>query len=315
MSSSNPSPAPAAPAATTTPDLPKSIAFATAGLGGLFGWVIVHPFNTSAVRMNLAVAAADGSKAPSFPAFFMKTVRTQGIRSLYDGLSAGLLRQIFYATSRFGLFEVLRDEVAKHRETDIVSRLFCGVTSGALAAAISCPAEVTLVRLANDSSLPAAERRNYTGVANAFSRILKEEGPGAFFRGVGPFVNRAMLVGAVQVGTYDQFKGSFKKMGVTNAIQNVFCASMSSGLLYSLVTMPFETAKNRMAFQKADPVSGAVQYRSAIQTISTIAAKEGAMKLYSGFMPYYLRCGGHTVFMFMSMEELRKLYYNSQRGV
>ena len=33
---------------------------------------------------------------------------------------------------------------------------------------------------------------------------------------------------------------------------NVFCASMTSGLVYSLVTMPFETAKNLMAFQKPD---------------------------------------------------------------
>ena len=31
---------------------------------------------------------------------------------------------------------------------------------------------------------------------------------------------------------------------------------MSSGLLYSLITMPMETAKNRMAFQRADPTTG-----------------------------------------------------------
>jgi hypothetical protein len=33
---------------------------------------------------------------------------------------------------------------------------------------------------------------------------------------------------------------------------------MMSGLLYSLITNPFESAKNRMAFQKADPVTGKV---------------------------------------------------------
>lgn len=30
------------------------------------------------------------------------------------------------------------------------------------------------------------------------------------------------------------------------------------GRLYSVVTMPFETAKNRMAFQKPDPTTGIV---------------------------------------------------------
>jgi hypothetical protein len=45
-------------------------------------------------------------------------------------------------------------------------------------------------------------------------------------------------------------------MGITEQFQNTFCASMSAGLLYSIVTMPFETAKNAMAFQKADPTTG-----------------------------------------------------------
>ncbi len=64
---------------------------------------------------------------------------------------------------------------------------------------ISCPAEVTLVRMSNDSTLPAEKRRNYSGVGNAFQRILKEEGAATFFRGCGPFVNRAMLVGECDV--------------------------------------------------------------------------------------------------------------------
>ena len=36
----------------------------------------------------------------------------------------------------------------------------------------------------------------------------------------------------------------------------VFYASMTSGLIYSVITMPLETAKNRMAFQKPDAVTG-----------------------------------------------------------
>ena len=33
--------------------LSKPITFATAGLGGILGWLVVHPANTCAVRMNL----------------------------------------------------------------------------------------------------------------------------------------------------------------------------------------------------------------------------------------------------------------------
>ena len=33
------------------------VSFVTAGLGGMVGWVVVHPFNTASVRMNLATGA------------------------------------------------------------------------------------------------------------------------------------------------------------------------------------------------------------------------------------------------------------------
>ena len=93
--------------------------------------------------------------------------------------------------------------------------------------------------------------RSHTHISTFFSRVK------AFFTGAGPFVNRAMLVGAVQIGTYDSFRDYFRKeWGVVNNTLNVFYSSMASGIIYSVVTMPFETAKNRMAFQKPDPITG-----------------------------------------------------------
>jgi solute carrier family 25 oxoglutarate transporter 11 len=82
---------------------------------------------------------------------------------------------------------------------------------------------------------------------------------------------------------------------------------MSSGLLYSVITMPLESAKNRMAFQQPGP-DGVLPYRTTVQTLRTIAAKEGVMTLWSGFLPYYGRCGGHSVTMFVFVEVLRDMY-------
>ena len=145
--------------------------------------------------MNLATLSNPGVKMSFFP-FLAKMTKEQGLASLYDGLGAGILRQVVYATARVGLFEVFRDEIAKYRPVDFLSRLVAGCASGGAAALLSCPCEVTLVRLSNDATLPVDKRRNYIGIANAFTRIMKEEGFGAFFRGCAPFVNRALLVGA-----------------------------------------------------------------------------------------------------------------------
>ena len=184
-----------------------------------------------------------------------------------------------------------------------------GAITGGIAAYISCPMEVAVVRMSNDSTLPPDERRNYKGVVDTATRIIKEEGIGAFWRGSSPFVARAMMVGVFQVATLDQFKDMYASwLGQKkNSIPNVFSAAMTSGLIYSLATMPLEASKNRMASQKPD-ASGKLPYKSIFQTLSKVSADEGFLALYNGFFPYYVRCGGHTVTMFIFVQLLRDLY-------
>jgi len=187
-----------------------------------------------------------------------------------------------------------------------------GAVSGGIAAYISCPMEVAVVRMSNDSSLPVADRRNYKGVVDTTLRIAREEGIGAFWRGSTPFVSRAMMVGVFQVATLDQFGVFFRdQFGlVKDSISNVFCSAMSSGLIYSVATMPLEAAKNRMASQKADPVTGKLPYTGLVQTLQKVSVENGFVALYNGFLPYYLRCGGHTVTMFVLVQVLRDAYKN-----
>ena len=285
------------------------IKFATAGIAGNMAWCVIHPCNTLAVRMNLA-SLQPGYKPVSFFKFASQNVAANGFKSLYAGLSAGITRQIFYATSRFGLFEIYRDKILEIRgKLGFAERLVAGLSSGACAAMISCPAELSLVRLTNDASLPAEKRRNYKHVGDAFVRIVKEDGPFAFWRGCMPFVQRCMLVGAVQVGCFDQCKELYQEYAnlVRGSYSNVFAASMTSGLIYSLVTMPFESAKNRMQAQQP-LANGELYYRSVPQTMKSVASKDGVFALWRGFLPYYARCGGHTVFMFIFVEWLRAQY-------
>jgi len=293
--------------ATQQKPLSKSVIFGTSGAGGIAGWIAVHPFNTLTIRMNLAGMAADATAAPKgFFAFSQELIAKEGIMSLYAGIGAGCLRQVFYATARYGLFETFRDTLAQYRETDFAQRFVTASIAGGCAALISSPAEVCLVRMSNDLSLPIDQRRNYTSVFDACARIAKDEGPAAFYRGSQPFVMRAMVVGGTQVATFDQFKQLFKPV-LGSGLANTFASSMAAGLIYSLITMPLESAKNRMAFQKPD-AAGKLPYSSTVQTVTSVARTEGTLALWNGFIPYYGRCGGHTVGMFIAVDFFRKLY-------
>jgi solute carrier family 25 oxoglutarate transporter 11 len=287
------------------PEMTPFVSFATASLGGISGWIVVHPMNSIAIRTSLAST----SGAPFSVA---EAIKKEGPLTFYRGLGAGCWRQLIYAGSRFGLYEEFRDRLHEVRgKTDFTSRLVCGTAGGGIAAYLSCPMEVCVVRMSNDMSLPAEERRNYKGVGDAFKRIIKEEGVPAFWRGSTPFVQRAMMVGAFQVATYDEFKGFFadKLNQKKGALDNTFCAAMASGLIYSLATMPLEAAKNRMAGQKPN-ADGSMRYTGTVQTLTKVAKEEGAMALYKGYLPYYLRCGGHTVSMFIMVQMYRDAYVN-----
>ena len=75
-------------------------------------------------------------------------------------------------------------------------------------------------------------------MANAFTRIARDEGVATFWRGCAPFVQRAMLVGIVQVGTFDQNKELYDRYAglKRGTYPNVFAAAFTSGLLYSIIS-------------------------------------------------------------------------------
>merc|ERR1712050_55688 len=98
---------------STKQPLPGYVAFTTSGLGGIFGWVFIHPVNTCGIRMNLAAIQNPGVKV-GFGSFLAQTLRVDGLASLYNGIGAGIWRQVFYASSRYGLFQIFRDKLNEY---------------------------------------------------------------------------------------------------------------------------------------------------------------------------------------------------------
>lgn len=51
------------------------------------------------------------TKKPSFPALLSHMVKTEGVSSIYAGLSAALMRQAIYGTARIGLHRTFSDKL------------------------------------------------------------------------------------------------------------------------------------------------------------------------------------------------------------
>lgn len=124
-----------------------------------------------------------------------------------------------------------------------------GIVAGGSGAFVGTPAEVCLIRMTADGRLPIEQRRNYTSVFNALYRITKEEGLLTLWRGAGPTIGRAMIVNMTQLASYAQAKIHIKNMfNMQDGIPLHFWASMFSGLLTTIASMPIDIAKTRFEF-------------------------------------------------------------------
>lgn len=200
-------------------------------------------------------------------------------------------------------------------ETGKVPNVFvsmgCGVCAGIAGSFVGNPAEISLIRMTADGRLPLDQRRNYSSVVNAMTRIIKEEGLMTLWRGCIPTMGRAAVVNAAQLSSYSQAKQFLLKSGkFQEGMFMHFTASMISGFVTTVASMPVDIAKTRIQNMKIN-ADGSKEYKGAIDVLIKVIRHEGVFALWKGFWPYYFRLGPHTVITFILMEQMNQAYNRS----
>jgi solute carrier family 25 oxoglutarate transporter 11 len=290
------------PAAKNPPSWTK---FVNGGLSGMIATCFVQPLDLVKTRMQLLGESGAAKKYPtSFHALF-DIARTEGIMACYNGLSAGLLRQATYTTTRLGVYQYLTDATAPKdgSQTSFLTKLGIGMTSGGVGALIGTPAEVALIRQMADGRLPVEQRRGYKNAFDALVRITKEEGVTTLWRGWRPTVMRAMVLNAAQLGVYSQAKEMLVKTGYfSEGMPLHFAASLVSGFVSTAVSIPIDISKTRLQNMKV--IDGKPQYSGTLDCLQKVIRSEGVLALWRGFTPYFLRLGPHTIITFIALEKL-----------
>jgi solute carrier family 25 oxoglutarate transporter 11 len=285
--------------------VPNAVKFLFGGISGMGATCVVQPLDLIKNRMQLM--GAEGTKKATSVQVIKRVIKSEGFFSLYNGLSAGLLRQASYTTVRMGVYTSLIERLAVDGKTTFPIQLASGLTAGAFGAFVGTPAEVTLIRMTADGRLPPEQRRNYKNVFNALARIVREEGPRALWTGCTPTVGRSMVVNMCQLASYSQAKQHLMSTGYfKEGIVLHFCASMISGLVTTAASMPVDIAKTRLQNMKVR--EGNPEYKGTIDVLAKVVKNEGFFALWRGFTPYYARLGPHTVLTFVILEQLSTLY-------
>lgn len=92
----------------------------------------------------------------------------------------------------------------------LYQKALCGLTAGAIGASVGSPADLALIRMQADATLPAAQRRHYKNAFHALYRIVGDEGVLALWKGAGPTVVRAMALNMGMLASYDQSSEFFR---------------------------------------------------------------------------------------------------------
>jgi len=283
--------------------IPASVNFGLAALAGCSGWMFVHPFDVVKTRLQ----TNEGKPLNPFKVV-SQLGKQEGIAGLYGGLSAGIMRQCTYTMLRVGLFNSMTDYFKDKEKTMWNGKVGLGLAAGAIGAGLVCPVEVSLVRMQADGKLPVEQRRNYKHVFDAMSRILREEGVAGGWRGVGPTMARGMVITVTQLGTNEQCKEMYKDQLGLSGFNLVLASAMTSSVVVCVASNPLDTAKVRMQNQIPDPATGKKPYPNLPVTWYKMVTQEGALSLWKGLFPWYLRGGGHTVFLFLFLEQYKKMY-------
>ncbi len=190
--------------------------FLSGGLAGGTVTTVLYPVEFLRTRLAMDIGHCVNSRLypNGMRDVFMSTLRSDGIRGLYQGYGIALSGVVVYRALHLGGYDALKTEILFRRSNDMNSksssltlgeRFMAAQIVSILAGTICYPIDSVRRRLMMQAGQPL-EQRLYRNSIHAFWRIQMEEGIRGFYLGIGPNLMRS-LGGALLLVSYDVFKG------------------------------------------------------------------------------------------------------------
>ncbi|CAK7274824.1 S-adenosylmethionine transporter [Sporothrix epigloea] len=146
-----------------------------------------------------AQAGQYASSAQALAAILRGPSVSKIFRNLYRGWGATVMREVPFTVVQFPLWETMKEwrraSKGKGQDVSALESAAFGSLAGGIAAAATTPLDVLKTRI----MLSTAERQPLVPLVRT---ILAEQGPKAFFAGLGPRVTWISIGGAIFLGSY-----------------------------------------------------------------------------------------------------------------
>nr|XP_019956846.1 PREDICTED: mitochondrial uncoupling protein 2-like [Paralichthys olivaceus]XP_019956847.1 PREDICTED: mitochondrial uncoupling protein 2-like [Paralichthys olivaceus] len=282
---------------------PLGVKMSSAGLAACIADICTFPLDTAKVRLQIQgeKKAVEGIRYRGVFGTIATMVRTEGPKSLYNGLVAGLQRQVCFASVRIGLYDNVKNFYTGGKDNaGVLIRILAGCTTGAMAVSFAQPTDVVKVRFQAQMNLDGVARR-YNGTMQAYKHIFQNEGIRGLWKGTLPNITRNALVNCTELVTYDLIKEAIlKRKLMSDNLPCHFVSAFGAGFVTTVIASPVDVVKTRYMNSPQG------QYKSAINCAWTMMTKEGPTAFYKGFVLSFLRLGSWNVVMFVTFEQIKR---------
>uniref|UniRef100_A0A8C2KYS4 Si:dkey-178e17.1 n=1 Tax=Cyprinus carpio TaxID=7962 RepID=A0A8C2KYS4_CYPCA len=222
--------------------------------GGIAGGIeICITFPTEYVKTQLQLdEKANPPRYRGITDCVSQTVRHHGVKGLYRGLSSLLYGSIPKSAVRFGVFEILsnqmKDEAGK---LDSTRGLVCGLGAGVMEAVlVVCPMETIKVKFIHDQTSPNPK---YRGFFHGVREIIRTQGIRGTYQGLTATVlkqgsNQAIRF-FIMTSLRNWYKGDNPNKSINPIITGAFGAIAGAASVFG--NTPLDVIKTRMQVHRS----------------------------------------------------------------
>lgn len=236
---------------------------------------------------------------------FIKITKTEGISSLWSGLSSTLALAVPMTVIYFTTFEHVKLAIQTHRkeslsDTPVWVSLCSGATARFVAATILSPIEMTKTKM-------QAEKMPWSDVHKCLRVLIASQGVRGLWNGCTATLLRDVPFSALYWPLYQQARdmltmneSMISSMGVN------FISGALAGTAASFITMPFDVIKTIKQVERGQVKTG--QLRNNLTIAKDLIREKGVPGLYSGVVPRLLKVGPACAVIISSYEFCKEFF-------
>lgn len=183
---------------------------------------------------------------------------------------------------------------------------FAGGTAGAVARTCTAPLDrIKILFQVQAVATSGTSATAYTSVGQAFTKIYKEEGVRAFWKGNATNIIRIFPYSAAQLSSNDFYKRLFASDGELTVPLRL-TAGACAGMTATALTHPLDTLRLRLALPNHP-------YKGLVDGFTQIIRTEGPLALYKGLLPTLVGIAPYAALNFSMYDMIKKHYYSGQK--